>query len=64
MAVTYQGKKVKDNNILTRRTKGETVLFVIVFIIFVIQSISLFLPINDMKKTLKKVLAKSKPLII
>ena len=58
MAVTYQGKKVKDNNILTRRTKGETVLFVIVFIIFVIQSISLFLPIvwmflSSLKKPLE-----------
>lgn len=43
--VVYNGKVIKEQSVLTQRTKGEKIFFTIVFIVFMIQCISLFFPL-------------------
>ena len=45
MAYKYQGKKIKETNVLNKRSTGEKVLFAIVFAILAIQCLSLALPV-------------------
>ncbi len=43
--VVYNGKVIKEQSVLTQRTKGEKIFFTIIFIVFLIQCISLFVPL-------------------